>query len=607
MIVDAEELKAVLDAKARSAATDLTDARLVHSAAEEELADTQYTATMAAWADPAFKTIIETLEEPDKLIVAAAAEVLAAVEERIRAVGAATDMAVRHMAIQAQGGAGEVYNQDTGPSTGAATTAEPAPEPTKTEPSKTVKDPVKVGTKMDLGDGETFAGSAKTRSDQAGAMVLVAAVDTPDGRVLHVGVVHEESKGDWRGGNAPAQEEKVEGFEDGGDPADYNLSPEEVEDMTYTVDTGADTTVVIPADAAAQLPEQVDEIIAKAKEVDQEYKATTRQYDKLDREREKIEGKRFADPADVERKKHLDHRMDHSTKYQKWRRDQMRKVRAKLSPEDQARYDELQEQIDRAGVDIFEADKEAEAAAVCDLSVDQLRELQELKRIPYTKRTRAQHARVDFLGGDGAYRPDLLTQQAALVRGLTFDEYVELGRLRAIGDPKSLVKGGRNEQQEARYQQLVNAPGGATEATPEKTRKTRNGFENTQATHHDTKLEWAREKAEREELMSRAGPLNEKDAARLEQVNAELAVLGDRIDTLTDTKTAVEIPGKDGKTLIVAAHQQEEYGGVDYVVDVRPADADEDWYSGSVTEPYRTDDRGLQKVAGQLSALSGEK
>jgi hypothetical protein len=196
----------------------------------------------------------------------------------------------------------------------------------------------------------------------------------------------------------------------------------------HTVHTWSDITAVIDAAAAARLPRHIDELI----EIDTDYQQAARRYEKLDDERERLDRKRFADPADAARKAQVDHRRDHHTKFQPYRRAHMDACRDRLPADARAYYDALQQQIDDAGQDAFTPDRQAQAATVSGLSLAEYRELYELQKIPYGARTAAQEQRVDELDGHDR-KPPLLVEQAALVYGLSLTEYREMEDLYRIG------------------------------------------------------------------------------------------------------------------------------------------------------------------------------
>src|SRR5262249_28233916 len=122
-----------------------------------------------------------------------------------------------------------------------------------------------------------FAASGSVAGEE-GALVLGAAVDTPTGRQVHLGVpIDPEERKNWRGGNAPTQETAVDD-EDGEE---------------CTVDTGADVTVVLDAADAAQLPTKVEDVIARAAEADKEFRQVARDCERLYDERARLEARRY--------------------------------------------------------------------------------------------------------------------------------------------------------------------------------------------------------------------------------------------------------------------------------------------------------------------------
>lgn len=469
--------------------------------------------------------------------------------------------------------------------------AAPATEPPAAGRRRGPTDPLRVGDRIVLGDGEQFVASGAAK-DGDGTMVLAAAVDTPTGRVVHVGVpVIDEDKKNWKGANAPNTEQVPdEEFPD--DP-----------DEAQTVDTWSDSTVVVEARDAAALPDQVEDVIRQASAVDKEYRQVTQSHDRLYEERSRLEAERFDSPDDADRKIRLDGREEHHEKYQKVRRDHLDACRDRLGADDRARYDDLQRRIDEAGQDAFEAGKEDHAAAVSGLTVEEYRELYDLTKVPYTERTREQARRVDELERHG-HKPPLLAEQAAIVYGLSLEEYREMEALEQLGRPQPYRQQGRTAEQQARWEQLRSAPGGANFATADKTGKMRGRYECYQDAHHSDKMDWAQDRESMGEVEARARPLDAASAARLAQVTAELAEVGARVDELAGEVTAaVQVPGRNGATLVIEAVQRDEVGGVDYKVDCMPAGASEDWSSG---DAYQTSAGGLRKVAKLAAGLAEE-
>ncbi|MFC4066749.1 hypothetical protein [Actinoplanes subglobosus] len=452
----------------------------------------------------------------------------------------------------------------------------------------TVKDGVKVGGKIVLRDGETFAGSAATKSDDEGNMVLAAAVDTPSGRTVHVGVpIYEEDKSRWKGAHAPAEDTEVD-EEDG---------------HTFTVDTGADRTVVLDAGPAAHLPAQVQDAIARASAADKEYRRLARLYDHLYDQRAQLEAQRFDDPADADAQMRLDDREHQHRRFQPQRRAEVAACVDRLSPADRTRYEQIQARIDEAGTDTFEPGREQLAAEVCDLSLEDFNELVELRQQPYINRTPAERQRYEQLSP--ARLPTLLAEQAAIVYGLTVEQYRELEELERLGPvrpPHRRRYGGRTPQQQQRYEQLSTAPGGVTGATPSQTKSLRGQFETYQGAHHAGKLDGAAALRHRADLQARAKPLPEALAAQLRQVIAEHDELSTRLDDLGGETTArVQVPARDGAVLIVEAEQREEEGGVNYFVTTSRPSGDDDTPD---PEPYRTTATGLRKLATMIADLA---
>ncbi|MFF0256905.1 hypothetical protein ACFYPW_30955 [Micromonospora zamorensis] len=451
-----------------------------------------------------------------------------------------------------------------------------------------VRDPLRVGDRIVLRDGETFAGSASARDDE-GLMVLAAAVDTPDGQVVHVAVpVYEEGKGDWKGAHAPPQESRID--------------PEEGE--TYEVDTHSDVTAVIGADAVAELPARVDDVITTAAGIDREYRQLIRQSDRLHDERMQLEVARFGDIADADLQLRLDSSEKHHHRYQQTRRTYMQDCVDALNADDRARYDDLQRRITVAGADWFEPGREAQAAEVCGLSVPEYRELVVIHAKPYHARTHAEQTRHDVLSGDR--KPPLLAEQAAIIYGLSVDEYREWEALDKLGKPQPAgpyrQARGRTPEQQARYETLYGSPRGAIGATPRQTAQMRSRFDTYQDAHHSDRLTWTAERQQRAGLAGRARPLDHADAARLEQITTEYDKINDRCEALGGETTArTEIPGHHNAKLVIEAVQREEEGGVDYHVHCVPPNAAEDWSPDG--DPYRTTATGLRKLAKTLANL----
>lgn len=551
--------------------------------------------------EPAAK-VAPMFEAGERMVVSALAVVESARAGSTAATAVVT-MAKGHVAMQPTAAGGWYQGQDPSPAAAAAASA-PAPAPA----GKPAKDPLRVGKKIVLGEGETFVGSASTKSEDMGNMMLAAAVDTPDGRVVHVAVpVDDESRKDWKGAHAPTKETHLD---EDVDPATIDPDDDPA-DYTSTVDTYSDVTVVIDADAAANLPAQVEEIVATAKAVDKEYKVDLRRAMKLDDEEAELESRRFGDEATA--KQYLSHKnWEHSqVKTQERRKAHMDKARDHLGDEDRARYDAVQAQVDAAGDGhAFEPGKDEQAATVCGWTPDEYRDMVEIEKIEQGRRGRTpeQQARFDELWLYNRPKPDLLAEQAAIVWGLSVDEYRELERLDKIGSPvrRYTVGGGRTDEQEARYQELRRAPGGAQGATPAQTDKLRARFDDMQSTHLDGKLDVAARREQIADLERQAGTLGAADAARLAEVRAENEVVSAKLAALGgETSASVEVPGSNGATLVIEAVQGEEEGGVDYYVDVRPAGADpQEWQRAGGGDPYMTDAAGARKAAKAIADLA---
>lgn len=124
--MDLEELDSTIAAKARNAVVDHAAAVLAHTGADTERADTERAKDQAMKLATEFGEIVGLLLEPEQDVVAAAAAVVAAAGIRLTAAAAAATMTARHVAIQAQGGAGDVYNPQVETASAAAPATTPA-------------------------------------------------------------------------------------------------------------------------------------------------------------------------------------------------------------------------------------------------------------------------------------------------------------------------------------------------------------------------------------------------------------------------------------------------------------------------------------------------
>ncbi|MFF0182622.1 hypothetical protein ACFYPF_26385 [Micromonospora sp. NPDC005223] len=452
-----------------------------------------------------------------------------------------------------------------------------------------VRDRLRVGGRMVLRDGERLIGSASVAGSE-GELVLAAAVDTPTGRQVHLALpIYPEDKAAWRGGHAPVQETVLD--EDGEE---------------CTVDTFADATAVLDAADAASLPEQIDEMIATATAADKEYRLLLKQSERLYDERTRLESRRF--PGQGEEKIRKDWQVEHRQTYQERHRRDYEQVADRLSPHDRAVYDERQQRIDAAGQDGWEPGREAEAAELCGVTLEEFKEIAEIERVGDRRRTQAQLRRLDALkygGGDclNPILPPLLEQQAALVCGLTPAEYREMERLEAIA-PRShhawhnRSRRTRTDAEQARLDQLYAAPAGVTGASQRETHKLRNRYRSGLENHHSGKWDMAEARAQQAAMEAAAQPLDPATAAELQRVTADMDAVGRQVEDRGGWPSAtVEIAARNGGALVIEALQEEEEGGVRYRVDRWPADADEQWTVGYATDPYTTTAAGLRKFA----------
>jgi hypothetical protein len=460
-------------------------------------------------------------------------------------------------------------------------------------------DPLRIANRLVLADGEQFAGSGSVKDDE-GALLLAVAVDTPDGRQVHIGVpINEEDRKNWRGAHAPQCEVQVD-EEDGEE---------------YGVDTGSDVTAVLDAADVARLPEVAADLIARATETDKEYKALVKQWDRLYTERARLEARRFGSPDEGQRAMDADANLKQAEQTQRSRRRDMDAAVDRLPPQDRARYDEIQQQIDAAGSDAWEPGREAEAAAVCGLTVPEFTELRALSRLPWRQRTAAQTARHDELkyGAGSALHPvlpPLLAEQAAIVCGLTVPQYREMQALESI--PKALRYAYLNRsrvrtpQEQARLDELDTAPGGAAGATDRQTYKLRGRYVSMQRTHHSSKFDVAERRETVAAIDATARPLEPGEAAELQRITTELDAVAAKTDAMGGYASATaEIPARNGGALLIEAMQKEEDGGVEYRLARKPADADDDWSPAQNGDPYCTTAAGLRKVAKVAATLAG--
>ncbi|MFD4208210.1 hypothetical protein ACFWRG_19715 [Micromonospora tulbaghiae] len=450
-----------------------------------------------------------------------------------------------------------------------------------------LRDRLRLGARMVLRDGERLAGSASVAGAD-GELALAAAVDTPTGRQVHLGLpIAAEDKAAWRGGHAPAQETVLD--EDGGE---------------YTVDTGADATAVLDAVDAARLPEQIDAVITTAVAADKEYRRLIKERNRLYDGRLRLESRRF--PGRGEEKIRADWKVEHALKYQGARRREYEQVADRLSPQDRAVYDARQRRIDAAGRDGWQPGREVEAAEVCGVTPEQFAEITSIGRVDGRRQSSEQVKRVNELkygGGDclNPILPPLLEQQAALVCGLTPAEYREMERLEAIRPQRrhAYLDGRRmrSAAEQARLDELYAAIGGVTGANQRETHKLRTRYRTGLETHHNGKWDLAEARAHQTAMEATAQPLDPATATALQRVTSDLDAIGRVLDERGGWPSAtVEIPARNGGALVIEALQEEEEGGVSYRVDRRPADADEQWSVGYATDPYTTTAAGLRKL-----------
>jgi hypothetical protein len=431
-------------------------------------------------------------------------------------------------------------------------------------------DPLKVGGRLLLRDGEQFAGSGSVK-DTEGLLVVAAAVDTPAGRQIHLGVpVDPEERKNWRGAHAPVQETRTDD-----------------EDGDYSVDTYADVTVVLNAADAAALGQVVQDVVAGAVAADREFRQVCKDFDRLFEQRTELEGRRFATQEQAERKISLDAREQHDLKFQRRRRNEMQACADRLNPADRAVYNALQAQIDAAGQDVWNPGDDRQAAALCGLTVEEFAELTALKQIDWRARSRQQQDRLDQL--DHRW-PPLLEQQAALICGLSLEEFREMWRLQTLSRRRS-------PHEQARLDELDSSPRGAIASSPRKTARMRGRFLAVQHAHHDTKTDLTGIRQGQAALEQQARPLDPAAAAELRRVCAALDAARDSYEEMSGGVSAsAEVPARNGGSLLIQAVQQED-GGVSYQASRRPADAGEDWSPSDTGDPFTCTEAGLRKLA----------
>jgi hypothetical protein len=595
--VNYQELVQELEATVAEAAAELEDAGAAASRALQDIAriETMVASLEAVGLDLQTVAEIRALAGPAGERAKAATDRVSAAQARLaQAHTALTGLRTRHQALYeahaAVGGAaadrqfydvqeGNVYGDSADPTGQGGAGSQPQPVPGTQEG---VKDPLRIAHQLKLLAGERFAGSGSIASPD-GTLLLAAVVDTPTGRQVHLGVpLYPEDKPNWRGGHAPALETAVD-----------------ADGEQYTIDTGAEVTVVLDAGDAARLPEVVEDVIARATAANKEFRHVSRELDRLYEQRARLESQRYGGRG--EEKIRLDSQNRDQEERQRSRRREIDRVLEHLNAEDRAAYDALQQQIDAAGRDTWEPGKEEQAAQVCGLTVEEFRQLHELTKVRWQQRNRAQTTRLDQLRHEhaGGLQP-LLEQQAAVVCGLSVDEFRELRRLEKIGQHH------RTPQQKARLAELWASPRGVTGRTQQQTDNLRSRYLTYQSAHHTAKTDFANTRRDLADLDAQAQPLDQATATELARVTAELDAVDNRWEEMTDYPTAsAEIPAQNGSSLVVQALQQEE-GGVTYQLGRKPADTHEEWSLESHTDPFSTTASGLRKTGKLVRDLAAQ-
>ncbi|MCX5070777.1 hypothetical protein OOJ91_33575 [Micromonospora lupini] len=570
-------------------------AAALHRAREDRARDEQFVAGVAGCDFPQnIKDQAQQALDASNTRVAAAETRFAGAEARMAAVRALVDAMRGHkdLAVHAAdlGGMADPAAYGT-TSTGASAQGDAQHAASPSGKETKLKDRLRLADRIVLRDGEHVVGSGSVAGSD-GELMLGAAVDTPDGRQVHLAApVYPDDKAAWRGGHAPSQATVVEDGEE------------------LTVDTGADVTVVLDAVDAATLPARIDEMIATATAGDKEYRQLLKQSLRLYDEQTRLESQRF--PGQGEEKIRLDWQVQQRLTVQGRRRRDYEQVAAKLSPQDRAVYDERQRRIDAAGQDGWEPGREADAAEICGVTPEQFAEITEIERTDGRRQTSDQVKRIEELkygGGDSLnpILPPLLEQQAALVCGLTPGEYREMEILEAIRPQRRYAyldgRRMRTDAEQARLDELYAAPAGVTGANLRETHKLRNRYRAGLENHHSGKWDLADARAQQAAMETTAQPLDPAAAAELRRVTADRDAVDQTLDARGGLASAtVEISARNGGALVIEAVQEEEEGGVQYRVDRRPADAGEEWSVGYATDPYTTTAAGLRKV-GRLAA-----
>ncbi len=159
-------------------------------------------------------------------------------------------------------------------------------------------------------------------------------------------------------------------------------------------DVGA--TVVLDAAGAERLADAVEQVIEQAAAADAEFRRICKADDRLTAQCAALEERRF--PGRAEEKMQLDTKLRYDSKTQQDRGRYLDAAIDRLGPSDRAAYDSLQERI--AALDHAERWplREQQAAIICGLTLDEYRERRALEgEFGFRRRTPAEQARLDEL------------------------------------------------------------------------------------------------------------------------------------------------------------------------------------------------------------------
>lgn len=309
-----------------------------------------------------------------------------------------------------------------------------------------------------------------------------------------------------------------------------------------------DGTVVLDAAGAQAFDDAVEKVIADANVAKAEYRARERVMDKARDEFMEQEKRRFdEDTADA--KVDADWMVNTDEKYQRDRQAWLDNHVKELDPQRRAAYDELEAEY-RKHLDVHGTDED-------------LRRAQEDRRA-------------------------IRARQADLVTDL--DE-AQTNRLIAL--IQDLESGpGYRELQDIRRKvdDLFSAAGTWRFSSGE------NHWLNAMLTHDSAQAELDKHRAAVDELERMARPVDEQTAADIAAAKARYQAAEQAYEDLAGLPiTTVEVPGQWG-TVVVQAVQGEEGGDHRFLVDVRPANAHDNWAPG--------DNDGWRPTVGKLRELA---